>query len=275
MPPRPGDDAPIAPLPVHFRTLRSGPAPGARNMALDMALLDRARVTGEAVWRCYSWSRPTVSFGRNETVLGRFDANSVSHAGLDAVRRPTGGRALLHSREVTYSVTTPIADALPWRSAYAAINTILLRALRSLGVDATLVSDAHSEAVHPDGPVCFDRPAAGEIVVDGAKLVGSAVWRERGAYLQHGSILLHDDQSLLANAMIAAPTAATPQAASLNAWFTARQLAPPTWSNVADALDQAVAEQYDVTPLELDASPSAAADRIERDWSNAQWLWRR
>ena len=112
-------------------------------------------------------------------------------------------------------------------------------------------------------------------MVDGAKLVGSAVWRERGAYLQHGSILLHDDQSLLANAMIAAPTAATPQAASLNAWFTARQLAPPTWSHVADALDQALAEQYDVTPLELDASPSAAADRIERDWSNAQWLWRR
>ena len=244
-------------------------------MAFDLALLDRARVTGEAVWRCYSWSRPTVSFGRNETVLGRFDARSLSHAGLDAVRRPTGGRALLHSREVTYSVTTPIADTLPWRAAYAAINTVLLRALHSLGVDATLVPSAHADAVRPDGPVCFDRPAAGEIVVDGAKLVGSAVWRERGAYLQHGSILLHDDQSLLANAMIAAPTAATPQAASLNAWFTARQLAPPTWSHVADALDQALAEQYDVTPLELDASPSAAADRIERDWSNAQWLWRR
>ncbi len=244
-------------------------------MALDLALLDRARVTGEAVWRCYSWSRATVSFGRNETVLGRFDASSVSHAGLDAVRRPTGGRALLHSREVTYSVTTPIADALPWRCAYAAINTILLRALRSLGVDATLVADAHSEAVRPDGPVCFDRPAAGEIVVDGAKLVGSAVWRERGAYLQHGSILLHDDQSLLANAMIAAPSEATPPAASLDAWFTSRQLAAASWSNVADALDQASAEEYDVTPLDLDASLIASADRIEGDLSNAQWLWRR
>lgn len=275
MPPRRGDTGPISPLPVRFRTLRSGPASGVRNMALDLALLDRARVTGEAVWRCYSWSRPTVSFGRNERVLGRFDADSVSRASLDAVRRPTGGRALLHSREVTYSVTTPIDDAVPWRAAYASINAILLGALTALGVAATLVTDAHAQPVRPDGPLCFDRPAAGEIELEGAKLVGSAVWRERGAYLQHGSILLHDDQSLLASAMLLPPADATPPAAALDSWFTSRRLSPPSWSTVADALEGALTNQHDVTPMHADASLIAQAERIQHDVASAQWLWRR
>lgn len=287
---RHGDDAPSMRLPARFRTMRSEPQAGVRNMAVDLALLGRARATGEAVWRCYSWSQPTVSFGRNETVRHRFDANSLSRAGLDAVRRPTGGRALLHSREVTYSVTLPIADALPWRAAYAAVNAVLLRALQRLGVEAMLVSEAQSEPVRPNGPLCFDRPAAGEIMVDGAKLVGSAVWRERGAYLQHGSILLHDDQSLLATAMIAPltdippreapprqapPPQAPPPAASLNTWFAARQLTPPTWSDVAHALDHTLAEQSDVTSLQFDASLLAQAERIEGDLAKTEWLWRR
>ncbi len=274
-PPGRGDNAEISPLPVRFRTLRSAPATGTHNMALDLALLDRARLSGEAVWRCYAWSRPTISFGRNEIVRGRFDAASLSRAALDAVRRPTGGRALLHSREVTYSVTAPVASDLPWRAAYAAINSILLRALRALGVDAMLVPDAESEAVRPDGPVCFDRPAAGEITVHGAKLVGSAVWRERGAYLQHGSILLHDDQSLLASAMIAPPTMPTPRAASLDAWFASRGLATPSWSSVADSLEHALATEHDVTPMEADVSLMAATERTEADLSSAHWLWRR
>ena len=275
MPTPRGATAPTSPLPVRFRTLRSEPASGARNMAIDLALLDRARSAGEAVWRCYAWSRPTISFGRNEAARVRFDAASVSRPGFDAVRRPTGGRALFHSREVTYSVTAPVAPDIPWRMTYAAINAVLVQALRALGVQATLVPDAESEAVRPDGPVCFDRPAAGEIVVEGAKLVGSAIWRERGAYLQHGSILLHDDQSLLATAMITPPTFTTPPAASLNALFASRGLPCPSWSNVAAALEHALAAQHDVTPLEADASLIAATERKEGDLSSTQWLWRR
>ncbi len=186
--------------------LRTEPETGGWNMALDQALLERARRSGEGVWRCYAWSSPTVSFGRNESVAGRFDAASVSRAHLVAVRRPTGGRALLHGREVTYSATLPLDASIGWRDAYAEINQILLDALRALGVHATLCTAASSPAVRPDGPLCFEAPAVGEIAVGDAKLVGSAIWRERGAYLQHGSILLHDDQRVLFDAALPAGT---------------------------------------------------------------------
>jgi lipoate-protein ligase A len=265
-------------------------------MALDMALLERARTVGEGVWRCYAWSRPTVSFGRNESVAGRFDRASVTQAGLDAVRRPTGGRALLHGREVTYSATLPLADSIGWREAYAAINAILLDALRELGVAATLVSNdwpadvdaaaadaapPRSAPTRPDGPLCFERPALGEIAVGAAKLVGSAVWRERGAYLQHGSILLHDDQPLLLRATIPdAPDhqrahGSLPPAASLDACFAADGRPTPTWSDVADALEASLARRADVRVLPLDRAlveaTSHAADAYTRDG----WLWRR
>src|SRR5271154_4919364 len=98
-------------------------------MALDHALLARAARTGECVLRVYSWRSPTVSFGRHQRTAGGYD-----HLHLAAVRRPTGGRAVLHDREATYSVTAPVTR--PLRATYARINRLLLDALHRLGVDA-------------------------------------------------------------------------------------------------------------------------------------------
>lgn len=265
-------------LPAQWRTLRSIPDTGVRNMALDLALMARARRSGEAVWRCYAWSTPTVSFGRHEGTRGHFDAESLARVGLDAVRRPTGGRALLHARELTYSATMPLSAELPWRAAYDAINALLLRSLQRLGVPASLVGDADAMPVRPDGPLCFDEPAAGEIVVGRAKLVGSAVWRERGAFLQHGSILLHDDQSLLASASRSAgsrSSALPPPAASLHDWSNSIGRPAPTWSDVADAIESVLAERGTVTPLQLDATTSADVEAQARDIARDTWLWRR
>ncbi len=195
-----------ATLPTRWRTLRSVPASGATNMAVDATLLEAGGRRDFGVWRTYAWERPTVSFGRNESARARFDPEGLAEAGLEAVRRPTGGRALLHAAEVTYSVTVPIDDRTSWQAVYEAVNSVLLAALRSLDVDATMAgppadSPQRVAPMRPDGPVCFEQPAPGEIVVGGAKLVGSAVWRERGAYLQHGSILLEDHQPRLLAAM--------------------------------------------------------------------------
>ena len=187
-------------MPRQWTFLRSPASDGVTNMAIDAALLDWAGETQCAVWRCYAWEAPTISFGRNERVRGRFSPDRLRDVGLRAVRRPTGGRAVLHAREVTYSVAMPLDEQLSWRVAYAAINSVLVRALQSLGVPAQLVADHDTQPIAPDGPVCFDRPAAGEIMVNGRKLVGSAVWRQGGAYLQHGSILLADDQAMLSDA---------------------------------------------------------------------------
>ena len=112
------------------------------------------------------------------------------------VRRPTGGRALLHHREVTYSVTAPLERDDSVREWYAAINAILLDALHHLGVDAE-PAVAHGRTPLPATASCFVRADEGEISVAGRKLVGSALLRREDALLQHGSILLDDDQALL------------------------------------------------------------------------------
>src|SRR5262249_12597169 len=148
--------------------------------------------------RVYAWSAPTLSLGRNQTACGVYDARAARARGVSIVRRLTGGRAVLHHREVTYSVTAPVEDAASLRESYARINRLLLDGLRRPG--------AAAEAAHPvGGPArpgfapCFEAPAVGELVVSGRKLVGSAQVREDGALLQHGSILVEDDQGMLAS----------------------------------------------------------------------------
>src|SRR5690349_7174296 len=178
-----------------WRFLVAPPRSGAENMARDVALQTRAAQTGETVFSIYSWSRPTLSLGRNQPAIGLYNLEKIHADGIDIVRRPTGGRAILHNREVTYSVTAPIrGDSL--QETYARINGILQLGLSSLGVLVEAAAGSTRAAVPSIRP-CFETPARGELVAEGAKLVGSAQWREDGALLQHGSILVDDDQSAL------------------------------------------------------------------------------
>ena len=270
-------------MPAQWRMVRSAPATGARNMAVDATLLEAARRRAFGVWRPDAWATPTVSFGRHEAVRGRFDADTLARAGLDAVRRPTGGRALLHAAEVTYSVALPVADNIPWRSVYQAVNAVVLEALHSLDVNASLVPEEGAPLLRPEGPVCFDQPAPGEIVVlhagVRAKLVGSAVWRDRGAYLQHGSILLQDEQGRLSEATIGHVTT-PPPAASLATCLAVT----PSWDAVATALEQALAasvarapalaEECIAVPEDDLLDPDAIAQHDAR-FCDPRWLWRR
>ncbi len=164
-------------------------------MATDLALLRRASASGRAVLRLYAWERPTVSFGRHETVNGAWDLTAIGAANMHAVRRPTGGRALLHAHDITFSVTLPLGAKVAWREVYDAVNARLLEALQRLGAPVSLSHGTPTPT--PNGALCFAAPSEGEIMLGNEKVAGSAVWRAHGGYLQHGSILLHNAQHTL------------------------------------------------------------------------------
>lgn len=175
-----------------WRVLVDPPSSGPKNMAVDHALAACSK-PGEAVLRIYRWSCPTVSFGRNEPARDRYDPASGHGVGIDFVRRPTGGRAVLHDRELTYAAVLPCPTRLGLRATYGLINRGLVDALCSLGVSASM-AEGRSAPLAPDAGPCFDAPAPGEVTVAGRKLVGSAQARLEGALLQHGSLLLGPGQ---------------------------------------------------------------------------------
>ncbi len=188
------------------------------------------------------------------------------------VRRPTGGRALLHDREITYSVTAPLAADESIAAAYRRINALLVEALKVLGVAAIVAKPAARSAALPGVTPCFAEPVAGELVVGDRKLVGSAQWRDGGALLQHGSVLVDDDQHRIPTFMrVSVPTPPTP--ATL--WeVLARRPAP---RELAEALFAAVRtlEDPNVAWLELDAATSACASALVERHRDAAWIWRR
>jgi lipoyl(octanoyl) transferase len=157
-------------------------------MAVDEALA-RTGEEGEGVLRIYRWSRPTLSFGRNQPALDRYDPMAARSLGVEVVRRPTGGREVLHDRELTYSVIAPVEGPGELRAAYRILNQALVEALRSLGVPARMASPA-GRTPDPGAGACFQAPAEGEVEVGGRKLVGSAQVRIGDRLLQHGSLLL-------------------------------------------------------------------------------------
>lgn len=254
-----------------IRLLVSPPADGTTNMAIDEALLLRAGRTGETLLRVYAWTRPTVSLGRNQPARGCYDLGLARRRGIDFVRRPTGGRAILHHREITYSVAAPISAFGSLPESYRMINRLLLEALRSLGVDAR-EAEASSRAPAPSLAPCFDAPVAGELVAEGRKLVGSAQVRDGGAFLQHGAILLDDDQHLLTELLVRREP--TPSPATLRG-LTGRVV---TVEEFAGALAKAVAARHGLAPRALELEGPLLDDvrsLVRTRYDVADWTWRR
>ena len=240
-------------------------------MARDVALQSRAARTGETVFAIYSWTRPTLSFGRNQPARGLYDLAKIREGAIDIVRRPTGGRAILHHREVTYSVTAPV-DGESLTETYSRINRILQHGLSRLGILVEAAAGS-ARAEVPSVRPCFETPARGELVADGAKLVGSAQWREDGALLQHGSILVDDDQSsLLELSLLPIGNHRWSPPASLHSLLGR---APDTTEVAAAMLDAVrLLEDEDVTEL---AEADIRADALARvpQFLDEDWTWRR
>jgi lipoate-protein ligase A len=240
-------------------------------MALDEAMRRHAAATGEVVVRTYTWDVPSLSLGRNQRTRGLYEAARCAAQGVPVVRRPTGGRALLHGRELTYCVAAPHAAAPTLRGGYEAINAWLLDALHRLGVAAERAAPTAAEPAPGLAP-CFEHPSVGELVVGGRKLVGSAQHRDADAFLQHGSILLDDDQPLL-SALALVPLPPVPAPATL------RALLGPTLdpASVADACHAALVA---LAPHAVDGGDDAtvlgaAAGELAVHFADPDWTWRR
>src|SRR2546425_560792 len=172
-----------------WRLLVEAPAGGAWNMAVDEVLLDG--VAGGATpptLRFYQWTPPCLSLGYFQPIdVVDFDACRALR--VEVVRRATGGRAILHDRELTYSVALPLSvlrhDGGVLLSYYR-LSLALQDGLWRLGVPATLAPESAASGPSVHGPVCFDRPSAHEILLKGRKLAGSAQMRRGGGLLQHG-----------------------------------------------------------------------------------------
>ena len=181
---------------MQFRLLLDSPARGAHNMAADEILLRRNAGTQPfPTLRFYSWQPHCLSLGRLQKQLPPGALIPDNERDYDVVRRPTGGRAVWHAREVTYSICAPL-DFLPEsarsvQGAYEWLSGGFLVGLSKLGVESKL---APSEKRGDGGTNCFASSAACDFLVNGKKLIGAAQCRLEGAFLQHGSLLLSMDE---------------------------------------------------------------------------------
>ncbi|MBI3448427.1 MAG: lipoate--protein ligase family protein [Acidobacteria bacterium] len=188
-----------------WRLIEDPPADGFRNMGVDEALLEScdAGAPGFPVLRLYGFSPPCLSIGFSQELDRAADLAACRDAGLDVVRRPTGGRAVLHDDEITYAVIGRRGDA-PFDGslldAYGVVAQGLLAGFARLGVRASIAEQARDGDSHRESAICFSRPSRHEIVASGAKVVGSSSARRRGAFLQHGSIPRRFDRALLTRA---------------------------------------------------------------------------
>lgn len=185
--------------------INSGPCSPFFNMALDEALLDwHSKGSIPPVLRFYEWNPATLSIGYFQQVERDVNMQAVKAQNLGFVRRPTGGRAVLHDQELTYSVI--VSESYPQMpvsvtEAYRVISEGILLGFQNLGLHAYFSVPETQEQLDdlkkPKSAVCFDAPSWYELVVEGKKVAGSAQTRQKGVILQHGAILLDLDEELL------------------------------------------------------------------------------
>ena len=251
-----------------WRVILDEAGSGAHNMALDHALAMSAR-RGDGVLRLYSWTSKTVSFGRHEPVNGVYDRSAADSAGIGFVRRPTGGRAVLHDAELTYGVVLPDRTYGGPKGVYTKIHEGLAHGLNQLGVEAEVA--AGGVVLTPDAGPCFQVPAPGEVVVAGQKLVGSAQVRIGNALLQHGSIILDGDQSELnllnsTDDRVQAPATLRALVGEVSTWDLAEA--------ITGGLQVALGGEWNEGEYRSGEVEEAEWLETER-YGNDEWTWRR
>jgi lipoate-protein ligase A len=180
---------------MQVRLIITQPANGFKNMAIDEAIL----IHGRPTLRFYGWQPACISVGYFQNIRREINIESCRHYGLDIVRRPTGGKAVLHEHELTYSLSIPenvLGGGV--RQSYQAISRVLATALQNIGIPVQ--ARAQGEPYHRS-PLCFQAVSFYELVLNGKKVVGSAQTRKNGTLLQHGSILLDVDYEKLSSCL--------------------------------------------------------------------------
>ena len=265
------------------------PRSGAANMALDQAVAEAA-AAGDAppTLRFYRWSPPAVSLGRHQLVSD-VDTDALAARAYDLVRRSTGGRAILHTDELTYSVAAP--DAEPRVSggvmeSYLRLSNALVVGLQRVGLDGVEKESGSVRVGHDVSEACFEVPSAYEIVADGRKLLGSAQSRRAGYVLQHGSLPLVGDITRLVEVLALEPAEAarlhvdlTQRATTLSAALgVAEDAAVLEFDHLAHLFAQAFADELvldlkpaPITPPELRRTAELIRTQFAEDaWTRAR-----
>ncbi|HVN32240.1 MAG TPA: lipoate--protein ligase family protein [Thermoanaerobaculaceae bacterium] len=264
---------------MQWRLILDGFHGGAWNMAADEALVDAVDARrSPPVLRLYRWRPPCLSLGFSQP-YDVADAEFCASHGVDVVRRPTGGRAVLHHLELTYSVLAALGQgpfSQDLQASYQLICRALVAGLRKLGVPARVSGEPEGGHISPTEAIpCFIGPAAGEVVAHGRKLVGSAMRRQGGSILQHGSILEGWDGALQAGCL-----GLQDDASLRSAVTTLSDLlgAPPLPEVLCDAVAAGFAETLgaNFVPSTLTAEEVARARLLERErYGHERWTVRR
>ncbi len=262
----------------HFRLIFDAPCEGATNMAYDEAV-SRAVAAGAQLptVRFYAWQPPCISLGQAQRTRS-VDLAACQADGVGVVRRPTGGLAILHTDEFTYSISLPIGHPIAEgdvMTSYRRIAEAIVAALKRMGV-----SDANADRVAKEdkakGPVCFEAPSDYEVVGGGKKLVGSAQWRRVDGVLQHGSLPLRGDIARICKYLVGAPA---PEEVRAHAGTLGEVLGREVpWEEVAAAWRDAFAGV-----LDIDFQPGAlsepellaAQELLAARYANDGWTLRR
>jgi len=253
-------------------------------MALDEAILASVSAgNAPPMLRLYAWTPPCLSLGYGQHAR-EADSTRLALRGWDMVRRPTGGRAILHADELTYSLALPIDDPLAQENlieSYRQISRALLIALDRLGAQAQ-ADRPETDTTQPPNPICFETPSHYEITVEGCKLVGSAQVRRKQGILQHGTLPLTGDIARICDVLVY-PDEAARSVAKADVHTRALTLEEALgvsvdWQTVAEAVAQGFADAFDLT-LTLDALTPAEWDQAERltaeVYANPDWTFRR
>lgn len=238
------------------------PRDGAWNMALDEALMNLvAEGASPPVLRLYQWSPPCLSLGRRQPLAG-VDTERLRADGYTIVRRETGGWAILHTDELTYSVTLPPDDPRadgPILDAYRKLSRGLVEGLALLDVRAEM-KPASASGTHNLSAACFEVPSAYEITAGGRKLIGSAQARPNGRVLQHGSLPLRGDIARVTN-YLAFTDEAGRDALATQLRAHATTLAEAAGHDIPFAEAAAAISQGFASALNLSLQPSALTER--------------
>ncbi len=191
--------------PATWRLINTGVSDGAANMAIDEAIM-RSVAEGRSppTLRFYGWDPPCVSVGYSQSVRKEIDLDRCRERGYTLVRRPTGGRAILHIDELTYSVVAPQGEARVAGdiiTSYRRLSLGLVEGLRTLHGGVVQADRMDSDGGLEKSAACFDVPSHYEVTAYGRKLVGSAQVRRNGVVLQHGALPLEGDVSRLVDVL--------------------------------------------------------------------------
>lgn len=250
-------------------------------MAIDHFLLEQfeSGTIQHPVLRLYQWDQATLSLGYHQRVERAVRMDVVAQLGIPIVRRWTGGRAVLHDRELTYSVIAPTSSPFSDRLAdnYASIARALERFTLDLVPNSTRVADTRPDRQVARGPMpCFASVSKSEIQAGTRKLIGSSQRVGRAAFLQHGSIPIHEQGALLAR-ITGTQLDMRQYMMTLDELFSAAERELPTMDRLCEALVQAFAETFQAGFEELPLNQDAGRidELVDKTYGHQEWTQRR